>query len=214
MAGNTSVGSRLRRVGAAAGGGVLVLTALASCGSNTIDPATVYLTSAIGPSLDPMFASKPCQIDPLTTQLVAGTVQSGIVTGTNSTTITCSVISSGSGYAVNIEVDTEEGSFAITGTMPKSGTATSITMASLDYDPGGEAAITYNSTGNCSVTMANNDPGTTTPGFDPSTGPPIAPGRVWATVTCEDMTVTDQPMSVCEGVLTFRMENCVGSPTN
>jgi hypothetical protein len=212
MAGRAGIGSRLRRIGGVAGGGVLVLTALASCGSNTIDPATVYLTSAIGPSMDPMYASMPCQIDPLTTQLVAGTIQSGIVTGTNSTNISCSVTSSGSGYSVSIDVTTEGGSFDVQGTMPKSGTGTGIT-ASLDYDPGGEAAIVYRGT-NCSVTLANNGPGTTTPGFDPSTGPPIAPGRVWATVTCEDMVVTGQTMSVCEGVLTFRMENCTGSPTN
>lgn len=65
----------------------------------------------------------------------------------------------------------------------------------------------------CTVQMANNDPGTTTPGYNPSTGPPIAPGRVWATVTCPKMTVNDQTQ-VCGGVITFRMENCTGSPAS
>jgi hypothetical protein len=172
-----------------------------SAGSGTVDPADVYLTSTIGPSSK----SQPCQIGTVTPELQIGSDTSGVQTGTQGTTVTCSVMSSGSGFAVSAEVDAEGGSFAVSGAMPSSGTGSGIT-ASLDYGVGGGAPVLYSGT-NCSVTLAN----ASTPGFDPSAGPPIAPGRVWATLDCPDMTVAGQT-GVCEGVVTFRLENCAGSP--
>jgi hypothetical protein len=166
-------------------------------------PSAVYLTSTIGPG--PSVAST-CQIAETTPALEIGSVRSGVITGTAGTTVTCSVVPSGSGFDVSADVTTSEGSFAVSGTLPSTGTGGGIT-ASVDYEPGGTSPILFSGTG-CSVTLANAE----TPGFDPSTGPPIAAGRVWATVTCDDMTVSGQPADACKGILTFRLENCAGSP--
>jgi len=207
MAGKAGEMSRLRRFGGLAGGGALVLTAIASCGSNTLQPATVYLTSTLGPGMD---MAHPCGFGSVMSQLEIGSVESGVKDMTASTSVDCSVTPSGSEFSVTVRVVASGGSFAVSGTMPAKGQGSNI-IGSLDSGQVG-ATILYSDT-DCSVTMANNGPGSTTPGFDPSQGPPIAAGRVWATVTCNNMTVTGQP-GVCQGVLTFRMENCAGSPTS
>ena len=205
-AGEMSRLRRLRRFGGLAGGGALVLTAIVSCGSNTLEPATVYLTSTLGPE----GVMNTCPFASTTSQLQIGSVQSGVKDMTASTTVVCSVTQTGSDFAVMVQVLSSGGSFAVSGTMPAKGNGSNI-LGSLDYGQAG-ATMLYSDT-DCSVTMANDGPDTTTPGFDPSQGPPIAPGRVWATVTCNKMTTGGQP-GVCQGILTFRMENCVGSPTS
>jgi hypothetical protein len=204
MAGKAGECSRLRRFGSLLGGGSLVLFGFASCGSTTISPATVYLTSTIGPNTT---GATPCDLGTVTNQLEIGSSASGVETGTQGTMITCSVTSSGSGFAVDITVDAEGGSFAVSGTMPSSGTANTGVTGSLDYGLSG-APILYSESSDCSVVMANGSGGF--PGFDPANGPAIAPGRVWAQVTCNAMTVSMQ-QGVCQGILLFRLENCLGS---
>jgi len=205
MSGKAGEGSggtrRFARVGALAGCGALVLGAIASCSSTTLQPATVYLSSTIGPSQ--AFASMPCQLGTVMNQLEIGspTIGGGVKDGTQSTSVQCSVEQSGSGFSVSVNVMGSGGSFSISGMMPSTGMATGITAA-LDYGQVG-APLTFMGT-NCSVMI---EPASVAGGAG------IKPGAVWATVTCSDMTVFDQPGHVCEGILTFRMENCAGSPT-
>jgi len=170
-------------------------------GSGSVGPATVYISSTIGPSQ--AFASMPCQLGTMTNQLEIGSssIGGGVKDGTQSTSVSCSVTpGGGSAFAVTVKVVGNGGGFTVSGTMPATGTGTGIT-ASLEYGQVG-APVTYNGT-NCSVMM---EPSST------AGGPAIKPGAVWATVTCDDMTVRGQPGHVCEGILIFRMENCVGSP--
>jgi hypothetical protein len=206
MAGKAGECSRLRRFGSVVGGGALVLLTFASCGSNTIEPATVYISATIGPGSNP---DAPCTIGTVMPELTIGSSANGVSTGTNGVSVICSVTPSGSGFSVSANVTGSGGSFAVSGTFPSSGTGSDIT-GSLE---GSSAPILYSSaTGGCSVVMANGSGAF--PGFDPSNGPPIAGGRVWATVTCGDMTVEGQGVPAdCQGILTFRLENCVGSPT-
>lgn len=211
MAGTSGQVSRLRRVGALVFGGALVLTVLASCSSGTPSPPTVYFVSTVGPGMN---MAAPCQLGTVTEGLMIGSVSSGVPTGPHGTTVTCSVTPDGSDFSVSAFVQstggsTGAGSFAICPQgckMPSKGMASGID-ASLVF---GTSMNDY-SDSSCSVTLANNLPGTTTPGFDPADGPAIAPGRVWATVTCNNMMVEGQPGS-CQGILTFRLENCTGSP--
>jgi hypothetical protein len=171
---------------------------MADGGGATVAPAIAYVTATIGPSSK----ANPCPIGTVTQELQIGSATSGVETGTQGTTVTCSVTPSGSGFAVSADVDSEGGGFAVSGMMPSSGTGSGI-RASLTPT---SAPVLYSAV-NCSVTLAN----ASTPEYDPSSGPPIAPGRVWATVNCPDMTVNGQS-GVCDGVITLRFENCGGSP--
>jgi hypothetical protein len=185
-----------------AGGGALALTALVSCSSTTIAPANVYVTSTLGPNTsDP---DMMCAYASVMTQLVIGTdsVNGGVTTGTMGTSVTCSVTPSGSSFDVSVDVTGGGGGFSINGTLPATGTGSGVS-ASLTYGQIG-AQLTY-SDPSCSVTLANS----MTAGF--GTGAAIDGGRAWATVTCDNMTVGGQPGHICQGVITFRVENCVGS---
>jgi hypothetical protein len=218
MGGRARQGSGWRQRLALAGGGALAVIAFASCGSNTIQPATVYLTSTIGP--DPNAMTMTCNMGAVTPQLMIGSVASGVPTMTGATTVTCSVTPSGSDFAVTADVVSGNGSFSVEGTMPKApGAQGSGVTANLTYGIAG-APISYMGS-NCTVTMANNLPATEsceycgmTPGFDPTAGPPVDGGRVWATVVCDDMQEEGSPGVACQGILTFRLENCTGSPTS
>jgi hypothetical protein len=204
MAGTAGERSRLRRIVGLAGCGALVLTAIASCGSNTLLPATVYLTSTIGP----VGNNSTCPFASVTSELQIGSALSGVKDGTAGTMVVCSVTPSGSQFNVMVQVQSSGGGFAVQGTMPAAGNGTGIITQLIFGQVGAEMTYGDNS---CSVTMANNNPGNTTPDFPG--GAAIAGGKVWATVTCEKMTTGGQP-GICEGVLTFRMENCAGSPSS
>ncbi len=203
MAGKTGKRSHCRRFGAFVGGGALVLTALASCSSSTVEPATVYVLSGLQTNAN-QFADMPCQYADEPMALALGSVQNGVPTATAGVTVTCSVLPNGASFTVSIDVVSGDGSFSVSGTMPSSGTGNDIT-ASLDWGTPGATPNLFSSTGSdCTVALVS----TAT-----ANGPAIAPGRVWGTVTCPDMTVSGQPGHVCQGSIVFRMENCTGSPT-
>jgi hypothetical protein len=162
-------------------------------------PPAVYVTSTLGPSA--AFASQPCEFTAVTSQLQLGSVASSLVSGTGATHVTCSVVPSGPHFKVSADVESASGSFTISGILPSSGTAGGIT-ASLEYTAAGSHVL-YSGT-SCTVALAS----AATPGFPATAGPPIAGGRVWATVTCDDMTASGQSGHVCEGVLLFRLESC------
>jgi len=162
-------------------------------------PAEVYITSTLGPSAT--FASQPCEFTAVTSQLQLGSVTASLTSGTGATNVTCSVVPSGPHFKVSADVESASGSFTISGILPSSGTAGGIT-ASLEYTGAGSKVL-YRGTG-CTVALADSS----TPGFPATAGPPIAGGRVWATVTCEDMTASGEAGHVCEGVVVFRLENC------
>jgi hypothetical protein len=70
------------------------------CHGCPASPSAVYLTSTIGPG--PSVAST-CQIAETTPALEIGSVRSGVITGTAGTTVTCSVVPSGSGFDVCLQ---------------------------------------------------------------------------------------------------------------
>jgi hypothetical protein len=130
-----------------------------------------------------------------------GSAESGVM----GATVTCSVAAAGAGFSVQADVVAGGATFKLSGHMPSSGTTDGMTvsftaqMGKLDIDL---------SQSNCTVTLADAE----TPGFDPSDGPPIAAGRVWATATCDDMAFAGSPGGTCPGNFTLRLENCAGTP--
>lgn len=191
-----------------AAGSLLAAAALAACSSENVyilglpgddaavdaqvpHPAQAYVAATIGPSSS--FPSEPCPFGAATTAFEVGTEATSVPTGTGGTIVTCSVRADGGHFAVEGNVTSSDGAFTLSGAITtrgaQGGVATSMRLSGGDY-----------SDANCSVTLV------------PTMGPSIDRGRVWGTVTCEDMTLASEPGRVCAASIVFRLENCGGSP--
>ncbi len=122
-------------------------------------------------------------------------------------TVDCSITASGSGF--NVQLGAEQlgpggGSLSITSPFgqpldPVNGGAVSVGWTNV-------LVGTYSET-DCTLTYSYQ--GGPVP---PSAGPPIAPGRIWAHVSCPMATDAEHsPPYVCDGEADFLFENCEGS---
>jgi hypothetical protein len=188
-------------------GCALSVMAVSNCGGSTLQPATIYLSSEIGPTTSGPMA-ETCPVASMMPQLIVGSVQSGVAAPSGM--VACAVIKSGSDYQVSGQVNNGSGSFRISGSIPAGGGGS--LSVSLAYGQVGAPQIFSQPMG-CTAELATG--GGSFPGFDPGAGPPIAPGRVWANVTCKNMLVSGSASgATCLGTFLFRFENCMGSPSS
>jgi hypothetical protein len=135
------------------------------------------------------------------------TVQSGgTQSGGGTVTLSCSVVSSGSGFDIQLSAQesgaqggvltivSAQGQGAVTGT----GTATVVAHF-------GNQAVGHYTQNNCTLSYTyNGDP------VPSSAGPAVAGGRIWAHIDCP-MAVDSDQTATCDAQADFLFENCTGS---
>ena len=130
-----------------------------------------------------------------------------VPSGAQSVTIACSVHQQGDSFAINLQI--AQGNLSSMGatTLTVSGTVNASTGGTnLTSDVSNTIAGDYHSP---TCTISYSTPGA---GASPQ-GPPVAPGRIWAHVSCpatENAGITTQSggPSICDAEADFIFENC------
>ncbi len=116
--------------------------------------------------------------------------------------IECIVAPSGDGFSVTATVRVQgKGSVFFQGELTKTGVQTGLHATFATDDIG-----VFDATGAKTCTF------TYTPLANTPDNPPIAAGRIWGTLACEEITNNSQsPDRVCRGTSQIRLENCAQS---
>jgi hypothetical protein len=171
----------------------------ASCGSSSVSPSSVYVTSTLGASILPG-STGDCNVGgPDTPFFTIGTEggpvanNGGGTDGGQAVTVVCSVHPTGMGdtFDVNLQVDQgQTNGITIGGTLADSPGMTQTGLAVSFY----KAPDSY-SQSDCTVVLSTQG------------NPPITAGRVWGTVTCP-MATYAEANATCFAQATFIFQNC------
>jgi hypothetical protein len=178
-------------------GGVALFTT--HCSSPAATPQA-FVVAQLGEGMN---ATMPCAF-PGATLVTIGTSDDNedggsTKNGMDGLTLTCTVTSSGSGFAVQASLTTAVGAFQITGTFTAPGKG--------GVGGGGMATTSFSNTDGvysspnmgCTVNF--------TQGSGEALGMGVMPGAVWGNVICPTLTLANGE-SVCSGTAEFKFENC------
>jgi hypothetical protein len=188
---------------AAAASALTTAATLLGCGSDNPPPPRVYMSSYLQVGNNPAATCNLKEGTWIDIGTEANSINDGDTQSGAGVSVQCSVTASGSGFNVFATASLES---VVGGTY---------TVGSPDaqvlFTPGGTVSnVKVVTHGNTDVATFNESDCTFDyTDTDANSGPGIAAGRVWGTVTCPSAVDTaESPSQICEIVSTFRFENC------